>query len=400
MKFFVIGISDEQKPLLPPEVAGVIATHRIFSGGGRHREIMANRLPDESEWIDITVPLDAVFNQYQKYDDIVVFASGDPLFYGFANTIRRKLPEAEIIVYPSFHSLQLLAHRVLLPYHDLHIVSLTGRPWVKFDEALILGYDKIGILTDNREHTPAKIVQRMLYYGYDNYTVILGELLGNREQERVFRLTLEEMADLEFASPNVMILIKTRERERPFGIPDKQFEILPGRPNMMTKMPVRLLTLGMLDLRKRSVFWDVGSCTGSVSVEAKLQFPHLEIVAFEKRPEGAELLENNARRWGTPGIQMVSADFMEVDLSNLPLPDAVFIGGYGGNMARMIDRILAVIRPGGTIVFNSVSAESGGQFREILAEKGLSLGQCTRIAVDEHNPIEVMAVEIPHTWRK
>lgn len=400
MKFYVIGISDEQEPFLTPEVAGVIASHRIFSGGGRHREIMGDRLPEGSQWIDITVPLDAVFEQYREHEEIVVFASGDPLFYGFANTIMRKLPSAEIVLYPSFHSLQMLAHRALLPYHDLHIVSLTGRPWLKFDEALIQGYDKIGILTDNREHTPAKIAQRMLDYGYDNYTVLVGELLGNREQERVHQLTVEETAKREFASPNVIILTKIQDRERPFGIPDNRFEILPGRPNMMTKMPVRLLTLSILDLRNRSVFWDVGSCTGSVSVEAKMQFPHLEIVSFEKRPEGGELMERNARRWGTAGIQMISDDFMEASIEGLPHPDAVFIGGYGGNMTGMIDRILDVIHPDGTIVFNSVSAESGNGFRQILAEKGLYLNSCTRIAVDEHNPIEVMSVEIPHTWKK
>ena len=72
-----------------------------------------------------------------------------------------------------------------------------------------------------------------------------------------------------------------------FGIPEEQFELLDGRANMITKMPVRLLSLSLLDLRNRSVMWDVGFCTGSVSIEAKLQFPHLDIVAFEKREGGA-----------------------------------------------------------------------------------------------------------------
>ena len=67
-------------------------------------------------------------------------------------------------------------------------------------------------------------------------------------------------------------------------------------------MPVRLLTLSMLDLHNRHSFWDIGFCTGSVSVEAKLQFPHLHITAFEVREEGRELLEKNSRKFGTPGI--------------------------------------------------------------------------------------------------
>ena len=83
-----------------------------------------------------------------------------------------------------------------------------------------------------------------------------------------------------FRMPNCVILKRITVRERPFGIPEEQFELLDGRANMITKMPVRLLSLSLLDLRTRSVMWDVGFCTGSVSIEAKLQFPHLDIVAF------------------------------------------------------------------------------------------------------------------------
>lgn len=104
-------------------------------------------------------------------------------------------------------------------------------------------------------------------------------------------------------------------------------------------MPVRLLTLSMLDLHNRHSFWDIGFCTGSVSVEAKLQFPHLHITAFEVREEGRELLEKNSRKFGTPGITGVIGDFTETDLSVYPVPDAVFIGGHGGKLGPYPDDI-------------------------------------------------------------
>jgi len=77
---------------------------------------------------------------------------GDPIFFGFANTIHRRLPDAEIRLYPSFNSLQTLAHRLVMPYDDTRTISLTGRPWHGFDRALIERTPKMGILTD-REHT-------------------------------------------------------------------------------------------------------------------------------------------------------------------------------------------------------------------------------------------------------
>ena len=121
MKFIVIGITDNPNPWFPPEVMEVIHKGKVFSGGKRHHEIVAPLLPQDAKWIDITVPLDAVFEQYNDQCSmsnvkcLIVFASGDPLFFGFANTIKRKMPEAEIVVYPSFNSLQMLAHRLVMP---------------------------------------------------------------------------------------------------------------------------------------------------------------------------------------------------------------------------------------------------------------------------------------------
>lgn len=390
MKFYIIGIDDNQEQHFAPGILALIASHTVFSGGARHHEIVKPFLPHDYRWIDIVVPLDKVFEQYQACDRIVVFASGDPLFFGFGNTILRKMPDAEIELHPFFNSLQLLAHRLLLPYQDMHIVSLTGRPWHKFDEALIMGYDMIGILTDNKEHTPCAIARRMLYYGYDNYRMSVGELLGNKEYEKTGTYNLDEIADRQFAFPNNIILQKTHNRSRPFGIPENEFHLLNGRAKMITKMPIRLLSLSMLDLRGKSVFWDVGFCTGSVSVEAKLQFPHLHIFAFEQRAEGRELIDLNSRRFGTPGIDAFIGDFVETDISLLPRPDAVFIGGHGGRMNDIISRISQVLSDDGVIVFNSVSDESHNMFEQAVTANNLKMKPSVNIKIDDFNNIEVM----------
>lgn len=117
-----------------------------------------------------------------------------------------------------------------------------------------------------------------------------------------------------------LILYRTYERQRHFGIPESDFELLDGRVNMITKAPIRLLTLAQLDLRRYQTLWDIGFCTGSVSIEAKLQFPHLHVVAFEQRPEGERLMEVNATRFGTPGIITRIGDFLQAELDDLPAP--------------------------------------------------------------------------------
>lgn len=391
--FIVIGLSDAQEPWLDPKALDAISKAKVFSGGKRHHEIMKGLLPKDYKWIDITVPLAKVFEQYRETFNsqfIVVFASGDPLFFGFANTILREMPDAEIQLFPSFNSLQTLAHRILMPYQDMRIVSLTGRPWHEFDKALIERAPKMGVLTDNKEHTPNSIAQRMLEYGYDQYIMWVGEHLGNPSEERITKLSLSEAAQQSFGNPNCLILQAENTRPKVFGIPDEQFAILEGRPKMITKAPIRLLSLQALDLYQKHTFWDIGFCTGSVSIEAKQQFPHLQIVSFEVREEGKELMQINSQRFGTPGITTIIGDFLTQDLKSLPRPDAVFIGGHNGQLSLMLERIKQVLLPEGCVVFNSVSQESQQTFKQEASKQGFTLQPSLHIALNDYNPIEII----------
>ena len=408
MNFIVIGITDNPEPFFPPEVLNIIKQGKVFSGGKRHHEIVSLHLPADAQWIDITVPLDAVFEQYQIVNcklsncKLIVFASGDPLFFGFANTIKRKMPEADIVVYPTFNSLQMLAHRLVMSYHDMRIVSLTGRPWLEFDKALIERAPKIGILTD-REHTPSAIAQRMLDYGYDSYQMSVGEHLGNPSLEKITTLSLEEAAHRDFEHPNCVIAkanssLFTLHSSLTFGLPDSDFALLDGREKMITKMPIRLLTLQALELPKRHVFWDIGFCTGSVSIEARLQFPHLTICAFEIRPECEAIINENARRFGAPGIDIHIGDFLETDISSLPRPDAVFIGGHGGHLKEIIAKVLTVLSEDGVIVFNSVTSpkvpiDSRRLWDEACQEFGLRQEPPLHIQINDYNPIEILKIK-------
>lgn len=399
-QFIVIGMPDVSKAIRLPETL----PDCVFSGGKRHHELVKGLIPQDAQWIDITVPLSEVFAQYaQIKKPIVVFASGDPLFFGFANTIKREIPDADIQVFPYFNSLQMLAHRLVMPYHDMTIVSLTGRPWHEFDRALMERKQKIGVLTDG-EHTPAAIAQRMLEYGYDYYQMSVGEHLGSETEERVTTLSLEEAAHSSFQRPNCLILEMPEglnsEENKHLGIPDNQFALLEGREKMITKAPVRLLTLAALELQNRHSFWDIGFCTGSVSIEAKLQFPHLQVTAFEIREEGRQLMEINSHRFKTPGITSIIGDFIEISTEGLTPPDAVFIGGHGGHLKELMTKAVKELLPGGVIVYNCVAPESVTDsrirsdsqqiFEATARELGLVLEEPMRVAINDYHPIVIL----------
>lgn len=390
LRFLVIGINDNPQPTFTDEVKRVIDGGKVFSGGLRHHEIVGNVLPDGAQWIDITVPLSDVYRQYRDVDDkIIIFASGDPLFFGFATTLQREFPDVDIKVYPTFNSLQTLAHRIVTSYHDMTIVSLTGRPWNAFDAALIEGRNKIGILTD-RQHTPSAIAERMLHYGYVEYQMYVGEHLGNTEAERVVRYSLEEAATTDFSFPNCLIITKNNNSSFQMGLPDNAFAILDGRPKMITKMPIRLLSIQALGLTCGSVLWDIGFCTGSISIEAKRMYPSIDVVAFEIREEGRELMEENTRRFRTPGITTVIGDFMEQDVTTFPQPTSVFIGGHGGKIVQIVARVAQLLPKGGIVVMNSVSEKSRTLFIGASQMFGLSLVSCNSIQLNDYNKIDIL----------
>ncbi|MFO8000428.1 MAG: precorrin-6y C5,15-methyltransferase (decarboxylating) subunit CbiE [Marinilabilia sp.] len=388
-KITLIGIYD-QPPEFSERLKGIIASADGFAGGKRHHDMVRHALPDHARWVDIVAPLGSLFDGMRENPGHwVIFASGDPLFFGIGNTLKKAFPGAEMSVFPAFNALQLLGHRLDINYGEYPVISLTGRPWHAFDEALIQGKPRMGVLTD-RNKTPAAIAERMLRYGYSGYVMHLGERMGG-EQEQVVSLTLQEAKDREVVFPNCLFLEATRTPSlSPKGIPDEELEHLAGRPRMITKMPVRLTTLSLMNLHDKTVFWDIGACTGSISLEARLSWPHLRVTAFEKRVESEGIIRRNAEKFGALGIELVTGDYFFADKEDFETPDAVFLGGYGGAMEQLLDDVHTRLAKGGVLAFNAVSGESRERFIQWCRSNHYQLRDPVRLVVDDHNAISIL----------
>ncbi len=388
MKIVIIGISDCIPEFSEKEHLLIQGTKK-FAGGKRHKLLVEPFLPLGHDWKDITVPLTGLFDEIRiTKSDWVVFASGDPLFFGIGNTLQREFPDVQIEVFPSFNSLQILAHSIGLAYGEFQTISLTGRSFEEFDKALIQGVAKMGILTD-RKNTPASISQRMLDFGYANYNMYYGECLGG-EEERVLKLSLEEAVHLDYRHPNCFFLEKTDQQLPLKGIPEHLFESLEGRPNMITKMPIRITTLALMELQDKQVLWDVGACTGSVSIEARLLYPQLKVKTFEIRQESEGIIQRNAQQFHTPGIELYIGDFVQTVKTNIEKPDAVFLGGYGGKMEQVLDEIQFYLKDEGIIAFNSVSEKSKQGFLSWANQHEYLISKSMQITVDQFNPITIL----------
>ena len=392
--FCVVGLPNRADYTPSEDVQRALSAYTIFCGGKRHHEIIGRWLPAGHRWLPLRGGVRAVLEIHREMSQpMAIFASGDPLFYGIAGALRTAAPGARVRVLPYFNCLHLLCQRAGIPYADLVATSIHGRNWDELDAALLRGERLIGVLTDD-ERMPDAIARRLLAYGFIHYTLHIGEMLEAPE-EKVCQLTPEQAATHLFAPLNCVILEATKHQRPPLGLDATSLVGLPGRPDMVTKMPVRLTSLAQLDLTRRHCLWDVGFCTGSVSIESRRLFPHLQVIAFERRPECAELLARNTRTCSAPGIVAVMGDFFDQTLASVPSPDAVFIGGHGGRLREMIILLDTVLAPGGRIVINAVLDSTRADFDAATAAFGYAALPPIRLQVDDHNPIAVLGATKP-----
>ncbi|PHM38840.1 decarboxylating cobalt-precorrin-6B (C(15))-methyltransferase [Xenorhabdus innexi] len=130
---------------------------------------------------------------------------------------------------------------------------------------------------------------------------------------------------------------------------------LRGHRIPMTKEVVRALALERLQLENARHFIDVGAGTGSISIEAALRYPALDIIAIERKEDALRLLIENVQHFSCHKIRIKSA--------SAPVPvdshaDAIFIGGTGGHLTEIIDWSLLNLHAGGRLVMTFILLEN------------------------------------------
>ncbi len=396
MDFILIGIEGDQAPDLSQdaELQQLLREHRIFSGGERQRKLVAPMLPEDHEWIPLQAPLKEAIAKYADKECVVVFVSGDPYFFGFGKTIQKHFPDASIRSFPASNAIQLLAQRLQMEYGDLQTVTLHGRERDRLYEALLRGIKIIGVLTDEK-NSPDKLAEKLLNYGYGHYRMHVGEQLGGPE-EKVRSFSLEEASKNSFASLNCFILESEQAVPAEAIHPDESFHKLPGRPGMITNRAVRAFTLAAMEPEPNGSFWDIGTCTGSIAIDAQTSYPGMRVTAFEKKEESWDALDRNLKAFGTPGIRVLKQDFLEGSSGSLEdaAVDRIFVGGHGGQLEAILEKGDGYLRSGGRIGLNAIRAESCERFEAWVKERtDYQLITDRTLRIDQENPIRVLIAQ-------
>lgn len=385
----VIGVLDDGAASLGAAALRHVAQAEWVIGGARTLQLLAAHIGPGAQQRDLTGALTKVPDWVRAAQEAgqrcVVLATGDPLCHGIAAFLASRLCIEALEVLPNVSTIQLACARLGLPWQDMKLASIHSRdagewaPGAPPSHGLyalmqdLRKHDRLAVLT-SPDNTPDRVARMLLAEGLgDAFALAVAERLCQPEERVLADLSVPDAARMTFAEPNVLLLWRLQARARPvrFGLPDASFEQRHPDKGLITKNEVRAVSLARLQLRADSVVWDIGAGSGSVGLEAARLCSEGHVYAIEKNEDDAAIGQRNRAAMGISNHTLVHGK-APAGLQAWPDPNAVFIGGSGGELAELITLILARLRPGGWLVMNFVTIENLGAAVEALKAAGAS----------------------------
>ena len=362
----VIGL-DGRPP--DPEVVGLIQAASLVAGGERQLQMLG---VERARAVVLGGDLsDALSRIEQTEGRVVVLASGDPGFFGIVRLLAERFGRENLRVLPGVSSVALAFARAGLSWDDALTVSAHGRDPRRATNAC-RSHPKVAVLT-SPDFGPAELAGELDGLGL---TFVVAERLGG-PGERVFRGDAATVAGMVWKDPNVVLVLDEARMAGPKGwlspgiqsprrwaLPEKDFEY---RSGMITRSETRALVLSRLGPGPGDLIWDVGAGSASVAIEcARLGAAS---IAVERDPESCARIRRNADHHGVH-VQLLEGEAPDA-LRDLPEPDAVFVGGTGGDFEEIIK--LAAVRARRSLVLALVTLERVVPAGEILEDCGLEI---------------------------
>ncbi|TBR38313.1 precorrin-6y C5,15-methyltransferase (decarboxylating) subunit CbiE [Marinomonas agarivorans] len=311
--------------------------------------------------------------QEKRFTDVVVLASGDPLYFGIGTWLNRHFSAHQIHFYPAVSSIQAACHKLGVTLQDAHVLSVHGRPVESIRRQLKPNRNLI-LLTDSKS-TPQVLAQECIDAGLTKSILHICEALGY-ESERIRSFTAEELvrqAELGFDALNVVV-IKTSNQPSFYpnfpGIADNKFVTDKGNgKGMLTKRETRLSILSLLQISDKDIVWDVGAGCGGVAIEIGYWHPQANVFAVEHNEIRQSCLEANRTRFGVMNnVTLIAAKAPEA-LQGLPKPDKVFVGGSDGNLEKIIEYCWDNLPENGVLVTSAVTEDTKMTLQSFLQKR-------------------------------
>ena len=364
----IIGVGMGPQDLSEQQLK-IIEQAEVLVGGRRLLEFFkASRARKKSISKDIADIIKFIKNQ-MKTRNVVVLASGDPLFFGIGATLIKALGPEHVTIYPNISTVSAAFARIKEPWSDIQIISLHGKKNEKQLLQALEREDNIAVLTDPRKD-PAWLARLLIENQMLDFQICVLEKLGS-SSERVAWYPLSRAAGMEFAAPNLAVLKRGAKDSKIssqayLGIPDGWFAHQAG---LITKSEVRAVSISKLQLLPNHIMWDLGAGSGAISIEASVLIAKGRIYAVEKNSERIEQIKRNKRRFKVKNVEIVES-VLPQGLGDLPAPDRVFIGGGGKELKAIIQSAAAALKSNGIIVINTVLLPSLQNAKKTMNQLG------------------------------
>jgi precorrin-6Y C5,15-methyltransferase (decarboxylating) len=272
----------------------------------------------------------------------VVFADGDPGFFGVVRTLRAPEFGLEVEVVPAVSSVAAAFARAGMPWDDAQVV-VAHRRTLRRAVNVCRAHTKVAVLTSPGAG-PAEL--GLLMEGIHRTFVICEEL--GTEHEQVTVLTSDKAADRTWRDPNVVIVmggpvgpavtgdgggwIAGRDPStggRGWTLPAEAYggELGEGETDLL-----RAAQLARLGPRVGDLVWDIGCGSGAFSIEAARA--GAAVIAVDRDIQACTRTDSAARSFGVH-LQIVQGDAPHI-LENLPEPDVVRVGGGGAAVVSAV----------------------------------------------------------------
>lgn len=389
------GIGMGSRDSMTEEAAKAIEEAELIVGARRMVEACS------SSDKDILVEYDSrkiaeYIEEHPEYERITVLLSGDTGFYSGARKLTKVLEAAgcQVRQIAGVSSVSYFMSRIGESWDDAVIVSNHGReasliPLIRDNEKV---FSILGKKTD-----VADLAEKLIYYGLDKVKFYVGERLSYAEE----KIQTGRAADFEHYENDPLCVIcavnEDYKNTRINKLARRRDEEFIRAKVPMTKFDVRNASIARLNLEEDSVCYDVGSGTGSVSIEMAVIASKGRVYGIEKKEEAVALAEENKRKFMCDNFTIVPGLAPEA-MEELPAPTHVFIGGSSGNMREIVASVCRK-NPYARFVINCIALESMTQALdcsgEFALEGSVEISQITSAEGHKVGPYTMMKGENP-----
>ena len=422
LQITLAGIGMGAEALLTEEVRNRIAEADYVFGAKRMVQSIKKLCKQNAKTYNCYLSKDIIpliENIHENSAKIVILFSGDTGFYSGCEKLYNELckhkgmGKAEVL--PGISSLSVLSARTGISWQDAKILSTHGVEPALWKSRLLDAAKhekKTFFLTSGMadvEEIGNLLSSEFAKEEWKNLKIYLGYQLSY-PQEWVRCLTVDELCKLMNRDHNdgwqdslqnslqedPQDQLQDQLQDKPeeglyagmlINEQPKKHRLTPGYPDdvfirgqvPMTKEEVRSVSICKLHLTEDAVVYDIGSGTGSVSVEIAALSPRVQVYAMEVNGEAVSLLEENCKQFGLHNIRCIRTKAPD-GLEDLPVATHAFIGGSKGNLREIL---WTLYRKNNhmRIVVDAVSMETICQMQELLKELPVEQEEILQLSV-------------------